>query len=335
MSFDSQGHPRATDGKFTDKVGAAPEVGLTVEREPVTASIRRNIFDIDGESGYFGYDESNAFDVEGVLDNWTLDEVKAMREDQSYARLYPEIARNGLVNDFFLHEYEGEVRLSDAVVDDYIAERASRETEPQPEEETRPSKSGSFGFVRNLSDLADAFEAHTSPENLYMDGELSERDANRRYKHLAAGYATRAAELATQNNYERAVSQAVAAISGFGDSTEAGRNTRLRHAEASGHGASASLFSGGSPTIEASGTDTVLISFDTTATVKVPKGSDPTIVIAQGARARIEFEEGAKGLVVSASSDTELRGTPETKFVGVAKAEPWPGYRQGDRGGAS
>lgn len=310
MSFDSAQHPRATDGTFTEKTGSAPEVGLNGGRETVTANIRHNIFDDIGV--YHGYDETGEFEVEALLDDWTLDEVKTMREDSSYARLYAGIIQNKLTDEFFTQGQRGEVHVSDAAVDAYIADREARE---KPKPETRASKSGAFGAMHTLHDVDQSFAAFSSPENLYMDGEVGQDEANRRYAHYAAGYVARAAEVAKDWDYHAAVQQSVDAMLGAGRPTRTNDGIII-HAQASGMGANATLFSGGKPDIEASGRDTVLITKTRGGTVKVPAGSNPTIIVSRDAMTSIEVEDGASALVVSDSPNLDLADKSGVTFVG-------------------
>ena len=178
----------------------------------------------------------------------------------------------------------GEVHVSDAAVDAYTADREARK---KPKTEPRASKSGAFGAMHTLHDVDQAFAALSSPENLFMDGEVGREAANRRYAHYAAGYVARAAEVANDGDYHAAVQQSVDVMLGAGRPSRTNDGIVI-HAKASGMGADATLFSGGKPNIEASGRDTVVITKTRGGTVKVPAGSNPTIIVGRYAMTSIE-----------------------------------------------
>lgn len=179
------------------------------------------------------------------------------------------------------------------------------------------SKAGDFARAENPKELYDTFVGLTSPENLYMDGMVSQQDAERRYARYAAGYATRSAELADDNNYDEAVSQSIAVMQGAGRRTDIGNGTSVQYANSAGRGSSAAMFRGGTPSIEAGGTETVLVYGTKGGVLTVPEGSDPTIIIDKSARIRVNVESGASARIVSASPHTELTGeTSNASFVG-------------------
>lgn len=308
MTFNPSQHPRDASGQFSEKTGQAPEVGLTGERSVVTARIRQNVFNESRE--FVGYDETYDFNVEPILDTWTLQDVEEMYSDNSYGRLYDGIVANKLADESFTNGRYGEILVSEDTLGAYIAHRKARElTKPEP------SKGGSFRRVNSLAELDETFDALISPENLYMDGELDLAGGRRRYASYAADYASRAAEVAKSWDYHIAAQRAVEVMQVADTSSRSEGATMIRTA-ASRTGANATLFSGGKPQVEASGHGTVLITGTRGGVVTVPKGSDPTIIVSVSAITTIVVEDGARARILSDSPNLEVADAPGVTFVG-------------------
>lgn len=311
MSFTSA-QPRHSDGKFGEKTGGAPEVGLQPDG-PVTATIRIDMFDESGEYG--GYDETSAFDIESVLDGWELDKVEAMREDQSYGRLHGAIKKEGLTDSFFAGR--GQVRVSDAAIDAYIAGRKAREARKE-------SRTTMFGNIHSLDMVYSDYSARVSGR-----ARSSNEERDRELKRLAGAFVTRTAELADDENYERAVRFAVGGTHGD-ESLHVGRS-RVTRTDAT-HPRFAppvAKYRGGRPTIEVAEDSTIVLDRTDLAVVNIRDGVEANIVVSDGSTASILFHKGATGKVISRSEHTDVLGQPGVETVGVTKPEAWTGAHQG------
>lgn len=113
MTFNASDHPRAADGQFAEKVGAAPDISLA-PAEPIVAKIvhQRWVGDYAHETG-----EETEFDIRAVLDSAPLEDIRSMESSGDRDWLHDDAVTAGIIDPtdgpyyvetFFVEEQLGE-----------------------------------------------------------------------------------------------------------------------------------------------------------------------------------------------------------------------------------
>jgi hypothetical protein len=134
MTFAESEHPRATDGKFAEKVGAAPSISLDV-KPPITAKVvhQQWIGDYAVDTG-----EETEFDIRAVLDAAPLEDIRSMESSGDRDWLHFDAVNAGLIEPaegpFYIDTFAAEEDL-----EEYIAAREAAGQE-DPVAELEPSQ---------------------------------------------------------------------------------------------------------------------------------------------------------------------------------------------------
>lgn len=94
MTFNPSDHPRAADGQFSEKTGAAPDVSLSADATPIVAKIvhQRWVGDYAHDTG-----EETEFDIRAVLDSATLDDIRSMESSGDRDWLHDDAVIAGII----------------------------------------------------------------------------------------------------------------------------------------------------------------------------------------------------------------------------------------------
>lgn len=193
-----------------------------------------------------------------------------------------------------------------------------------------PASNNSFRHAEDISQLMEDYEVLTSPENLYSDGEVSGSVANSRFHRYAVDGINRAAELADEESVNEAVGFAHQLAYQSGRPQEA-RGANYGKLLAHGDSRSTVFFDGGHPVVSVAADRAVVVAGSENGSVTVRKGVNADIFVAEDANINITYEDGASGRIISASSRTTVRGTPQVEVVGQTAKEAWPGIHKGAR----
>lgn len=134
MSFSEAEHPRAADGTFSEKIGAAPDIELDA-KPPMNAKIVCQVWqgDYAVETG-----EEYDFDIRAVLDAAPLDDIRRMESSGDREWLYEDARQAGLIDavegPFYVDTFFVQEEL-----EEYIAEREAAGQE-EPIAELEPSQ---------------------------------------------------------------------------------------------------------------------------------------------------------------------------------------------------
>lgn len=135
MSFDSTQHPRAVDGQFAEKVGAAPDISLA-PAEPIVAKIVHQYWQNDYavETG-----DETEFDIRAVLDAATLDDIRNSNSSGDRDWLHDDAVTAGIIEPTD-GPYYVETFFVEEELDEYIAAReaAGQEDPITTLEESQP-----------------------------------------------------------------------------------------------------------------------------------------------------------------------------------------------------
>lgn len=133
--FDPSQHPRATDGTFSEKVGAAPGISLE-NKPPLNAKIVHQVWNGDYavETG-----EETEFDIRAVLDAASLDDIRSMDSSGDRDWLHDDAVNAGLIESAHGPYYVDTFYIEEQL-EEYIAEREAAGQE-DPIADLQPSQS--------------------------------------------------------------------------------------------------------------------------------------------------------------------------------------------------
>lgn len=134
MSFSESEHPRAADGTFSEKVGAAPDIALA-PKPPLTAKVVHQVW-----RGDYAVDtgEETEFDIRAVLDAVSLDDIRSMELSGDRDWLHDDAVIAGII-DSSNGPYYVETFYIEEQLEEYIAEREAAGQEG-PVAELQPSQ---------------------------------------------------------------------------------------------------------------------------------------------------------------------------------------------------
>lgn len=134
MSFSEAEHPRATDGTFAEKVGAAPGISLE-SKPPLNAKIVHQMWNGDYavETG-----QETEFDIRAVLDAASLDDIRSMESSGDRDWLHDDAVIAGLIESAHGPYYVDTFYIEEQL-EEYIAEREAAGQE-DPVAELQPSQ---------------------------------------------------------------------------------------------------------------------------------------------------------------------------------------------------
>lgn len=134
MSFSEAEHPRATDGTFSEKVGAAPDIALA-PKPPLMAKVVHQVW-----QGDYAVDtgEETEFDIRAVLDAASLDDIRSLESSGDRDWLHDDAVNAGLIESAH-GPYYVETFYIEEQLEEYIAEREAAGQEG-PVAELQPSQ---------------------------------------------------------------------------------------------------------------------------------------------------------------------------------------------------